>query len=437
MRTFLLLLIAKTVSHAGSHLTGFGLGVWVYQRTDSVALYSLLLLCSQLPPVLVSPWAGTLTDTWDRRKTLILAHAGGGVCSVLLLLSELGGGLELGTAMALSAALACFNAFDFPAFSALTTTLVPRDQLARANGLVQAGTGGVQLIAPLAAGLLLPVLGLKGLLAIDALSFLFSLSVLLMLRVAPQAAPGPRKRRSVRVFIRDAGEGWRFVRQRRGLMSLLLLSSSLILGISMVQVLVTPLVLSFSDASTLGLVDSLGGVGFLAGSLAMLAWRRPQRLVHGILGFALLEGVLLVVLGTSKPSVILAAVGAFGVLFTFPITGACNQTLWQRQVPLELQGRVFALRTMASRLVISAASPLAGPLADAVFEPLMARDGALAPVLGAWMGTGPGRGTALLIACLGLLTMLFALLGFSSSALRRLEDSEPESPPASATGTPA
>jgi hypothetical protein len=100
--------------------------------------------------------------------------------------------------------------------------------------------------------------------------------------------------------------------------------------------------------------------------------------------------------------------------------------VWQRKVPLALQGRVFAVRRVTSQAALPLAYALAGPLADGVFEPLMAQGGGLAGTLGAVLGVGPGRGVALLLVLLGLMTVTGALVGFMAPRIRRLEEDLPD-----------
>ena len=85
-----------------------------------------------------------------------------------------------------------------------------------------------------------------------------------------------------------------------------------------------------------------------------------------------------------------------------PVVNTSSQVLWQTKVPLDMQGRVFSLRRMLASLVSPLAILAAGPLADRVFEPLMAEDGAMADSVGALIGTGEGRGIALLVILSGL-----------------------------------
>jgi MFS family permease len=223
----------------------------------------------------------------------------------------------------------------------------------------------------------------------------------------------------------EAVFGWKYIVARRGLLGLLIFFSvSNFLG-GMAFPLLTPLILGMRDADTLGYLFSVVGVGMLAGTLVMSAWGGPKRRVVGVLGFSAISGVFVFTAGL-QPSIPLIAVSIFFIMFTMPIINGCSQALWQSKVAPDLQGRVFAVR----RMIAMSASPLAyvvvGPLADNVFEPLMAVDGALAGSVGNVIGVGPGRGSGLMFIVTGLLTIVASLAAYLYPRTRLVEDELPD-----------
>jgi hypothetical protein len=193
----------------------------------------------------------------------------------------------------------------------------------------------------------------------------------------------------------------------------------------MMQVLVTPMILSFTSAAVLGRVLSVAGAGMLAGSLLISVWGGPSRRVLGILGFTMLQGTILVA-GGLWPSAMLIAATGFVFLFTVPIILGCSQAVWQSKVAPDLQGRVFAVRRMVAWSTLPLSYLISGPLADRVFEPLLAVNGPLAGSVGRLIGVGKGRGIALLLILLGLLVMMTAAAFSRYSRLRQLESELPD-----------
>ncbi|RKH03497.1 MFS transporter [Corallococcus carmarthensis] len=427
---FVLLWMGQTVSGMGSHLNGFGLAVWMYEHTRSTSLYSLIALASFAPGVLVAPLLGGVVDRHDLRKVMMLGHAGGAVCTVLIAVLLLLGHLSVAALLALVAGGAAFNSVQRPAFTKATTLMVAPERLPRANGLMQLGLALGYIVAPLLSGTLLPRIGVTGLLALDVIAAALSLGVLQPLRIpaAPPKESAPAKASMGGRALQDAAVGWRYIRERPGLLGLQVLITLMSFNLGILQVLVTPLVMSFTDAPTLGAVMTAGGLGMLAGSLLLLAWGGARSRVWAVLGFVLLQG-LFMGLGASRASAWTVGAGAFGVLFTVPVILSCNQTLWQRKVPTGLQGRVFAVHAALSGGAIPVAYLLSGPLADHVFEPMMAVGRPLAPALSPWVGgMGPGRGIALFFLLLGIATVLLVVACALLPSIRRVEQVLPDAP---------
>jgi hypothetical protein len=159
----------------------------------------------------------------------------------------------------------------------------------------------------------------------------------------------------------------------------------------------------------------------LTGSLIMSAWGGPQRRINGVLNFELLSGLCFVLMGL-RPSFWLVAAGAFGAHVTIAIIYGSNQAIWQSKVDPQVQGRVFATQQMISRSAAPLAYLLAGPLADRVFNPLVAVDGPWAGSVGQVLGTGPGRGIGLLFVLMGAIKIAITLIGRFSPPLRNVED---------------
>jgi MFS transporter, DHA3 family, macrolide efflux protein len=426
--TFVCVWLGQTVSIFGSSLTAFALGVWVYQSTGSVTRFGLLTFCATMPTILVSPIVGTLVDRWDRRWAMILANMGSGLAWVALALLFWKGSVQYWQLGLVVAANSCFAALQIPALAASIPLLVPKQHLGRANGLIELGNSCAVILAPVLAGVLVQAVDVRGIILIDLATFLFAILALLAVRI-PQPPRTFERAAGETPFWRAAGSGWSFIRQRPGLVWLLSLFAVLNFTLGTVETLLTPLVLSFASSAVLGTVLSSAGLGMLTGGITMVAWGAAAgRRIQLILGFAALQGTLLL-LGGLRPSIPLVAAVAFAYMAAASILSACSQTIWQSKVPPELQGRVMATRRMISAASVPLAYLITGVLADQVFEPLLAAGGPLAGSVGRVLGVGQGRGIGLLFLVLGALVLASAVAGFRKRSLRHLEEELPDALP--------
>lgn len=424
-KTFAVVVLGQLISTFGTRMAGFGMGVWVYQETGSKTQFALTLLLQVLPTLFTSFFAGLIVDQWDRRRVLILSDVGGALGTALVAIFAFTGQLQIWHIYLAILLNATFNSIHFPAFNATIPLLVPKKHLGRANGIVSTGNSIGQIFGPALAGVILVTLQLGGLLAVDFLTFLVAVSMLLMVRIPnPEPAEETPADQKPSLFKR-ALYGLTYVRAQTGLLALFIFQLTQMFLVQMSAVVFMPMILDFSTADVLGLIVSIGGAGGVAGGLVMSTWGGPKRRIYGVLGGALLIGLGLILVGI-RPFVPLVAAGTAFLLFLTPIQEGSRLALWQSKVTPNVQGRVFALLQIGRSMVIVAAYSISGLLTDRVFDPLFMPDGALAGTLGTIIGVGPGRGAAFFYVCLGLLLVLVTVLAYFYPRLRLLEDEVPD-----------
>jgi len=196
-----------------------------------------------------------------------------------------------------------------------------------------------------------------------------------------------------------------------------------LLGMS--TVLLTPLILSFNPASVLGMVNTVGSVGMLGGSLVMSAWGGPRRKMIGVYVFIAVFSLGYLIIGLWESAVTIG-LGMFVLLFSLPLAAGCSQVIWMSKVEPQVQGRVFAIRSMIATAISPLAYLIAGPLADSVFGPLMSEGGALAGSVGSMIGVGQARGIGLIFILSGVLMLLVTAAAYAHPRLRLVEDELPD-----------
>ncbi|QEI42141.1 hypothetical protein BMF77_02747 [Dolichospermum sp. UHCC 0315A] len=421
---FLIVWFGQLVSLTGSGLTSFALGVWVYQRTGSATQFSLILLSAMLPCILISPVAGALVDRWNRRWCMIVSDSGAGITTAVLALLLATGSLEIWHIYLAVSLSSVFKAFQLPAYTASTSMLIPKKYLPRASCVVRSGEACAQLISPLLGGVLLGIVKLQGVILIDLVTFLFALTTLLLVRFPNTKTAAVSEDGKASIW-QDVVYGWTYIAVRPGLLVLLILFALDNFVTGVVEVLLTPLVLTFASVTELGTIQSIGGVGMVLGSMAMTIWGGPRSLICGIFAFDLFAHMIILAFGL-RTSLPLFALLNFLFFFSMPIINGCCDAIFLRKVAPEVQGRVFATIKMIWMSCIPLAYVVAGPLAERIFEPLMAKNGLLAGSIGEIIGVGPGRGIGLLFITMEIIAILVTVVAYRYPRLWFIEDELPD-----------
>jgi MFS transporter, DHA3 family, macrolide efflux protein len=270
-------------------------------------------------------------------------------------------------------------------------------------------------------------LGLKPILLIDIFTFLFALGTLIAVRF-PQPEKTEEGQTGRGSFWREAVFGWHYIRQRPGLLRLLLVFAGLNFCITINFPLFTPMILEIATPDILGYVESIVSVGMLAGTLLMSIWGGFKRRIYGsYLGESLI-GVSLILTGLF-PSIPLITAARFLGMLALPITNGSAQAIWQSKVAQDVQGRVFSVRRMIAFSIIPLAYLATGPISEKVFTPLLSENGALVEPLGRLFGVGPGRGIGLMFSVFGLFYFMIAQLILLNKYIRRVEIDLPDAVP--------
>lgn len=418
--SLLLVWAGQIVSLFGSGLTSFTLGVWLYQQTGSASNFALVALCTALPQMLISPLAGVWVDRYNRRRLMALADSGAAICTLIIAALFFSGAIQVWQIYLVTLLSSACSALQAPAYSALVATAVPKDQLARANGMIQLGQGFADILAPGLAGVLLLAVGVPGVLLIDLATYLVGISTLLISRVPAMPPAAAQTVAWPKGFWIEARAGLRVLFTEKELATLLSFQALFSFLWSIFAVLVVPMVLGFASPEQLGFALTVAGAGLLVGSLVLSAWGGPRQRLRGLLVFELISALAFVLMGL-RPEILLVASAAFFAHFTLAFVSSLNDALWQVQTPVEVQGRVFSLKQAATKAATLLAYITAGALADRVVDPLLRKGGALEGSLGPVVGVGPGRGIAAMFILIGIVKALAAIWLRRSPLARQIE----------------
>ncbi|MDX1600134.1 MAG: MFS transporter [Anaerolineales bacterium] len=423
MKAFGVIWAGQLVSLLGTGMTQFAVTIWAWQETGSATALSLVAVFNFAPTVLLSPVAGALVDRWNRKLTMMLSDllAGTGTLGLLFILSA--GELEIWHLYVAGLLAGAGQAFQWPAYSAAISTMMSKEQYGRANGMLSSAEAGSTIATPVLGAALLALVGIGGVFLIDVVTFSLAIVALLVVHVPQPAKVVDQEAKDLSLWS-DSIFGFRYILARRSLLGLQLVFTAINFVAPLSFVLLAPMVLARTGNNelVLGSVQSVLGVGGLFGGIAMSVWGGPKRRVHGVLLGMVASSLLGSTLIGLARDVTWWSVGAFFAMFFIPIVNGSNQAIWQTKVAPALQGRVFAARRLIAQVTAPLAMFIAGPLADYVFEPLLATPGRLS-----WLvGSGPGTGMALMFILAGVLGVLTGVAGYLIPEVRLVEDILPD-----------
>jgi DHA3 family macrolide efflux protein-like MFS transporter len=425
---FAIVWAGQIVSVLASSMTQFALTIWAYEETGSATALGAMSASFILPFLLLSPIAGAMVDRYNRKLMMMVSDLGAVTSTVGILILSAMGQLQIWHLYVAAAINGLGNTFQWPAYSAAISTMLPKEQYSRANGMMSLIEFGPSVLAPMLAGALLPLIQLTGILVLDVVTFFLAIAALLAVHV-PQPARTVEGQAGQGSLLKEGIYGFRYILTRRSLLGLLVFFLTLNFSIGLAYPVFAPMILSQTGNSSaaLGAVQSAWAIGAVVGSLLISFWGGFKRRMTSILvGEALTAIASLILFGLGRNLGQWMAAAAVGAIF-MPFTNGASQAIWQAKVAPDVQGRVFAARRMIAWIMQPITPLLAGALADYVTEPAMQSQTALASAFGGLVGAGPGSGMALQFILAGVAYLVTVLVvALFVPMVRDLEDRLPD-----------
>lgn len=390
LKDFLLLWATQTFSGLGSGMTSFALVLWSYEQKGSALTTSLLMVCSYAPYVILSIFAGALSDRWNKKNTMLvcdtLAALGTLVTLVLLKSSH----LEIWHLYVLNVLNGFMNTVQQPASEVATTRILPEKYYQKVGGLRYFSSSVNSILKPILATAVMTLLGMDCVIAFDLLTFIVAFVVLLFFIHIPEEKQSEEKKESL---LTSTKVGIQFLRENKGVFALILFLAAINLTASMYEAALPAMVLSSKAGgkTALGLVQSTVGFTTLIGSLFASFLKEPKsrvRVICNTLLFSMSFENFLLAFGR-HPAV--WCLGAFLGWCVIPVMSTNLEAILRLKIPVELQGRVYAARNTLQFFTIPVGYFLGGFLVDQVFEPIMKvqhADSLLVTVFGSGKGSG-------------------------------------------------
>lgn len=406
LRDFFLLWSTQSLSQLGSAMTTFALTLWLYEKTGSSLSTAALTICSYTPYVVMSIFAGALTDRMDKKKTMLLCDLLAAVCTVAIFALFRTGTLAVWHLYALNAVSGLMNTVQQPASEVAMTLVIPRKHYQITSGLTSLSGSLVSILTPLLATALYALAGLNAVIAVDLGSFAVAFATLLCFIRLPET----RSRRQ-EMTLTLAREGLAYLRRTPLVLTLILFMAGINFVSSAFDAALPGLVIPNprGGSAMLGAVSFCAGLAMVLGSLLVSLLPKPKDRVRAVyLTMLFSMSTENFVLAFARNPVFWCAAQGMGWIVV-PIMSANLNVILRSTIPVELQGRVYACRNTLQFFTIPIGLFWGGFMVDSVCEPLMEAHRE-STVLRALFGQGKGSGAAMMMFVLGATGCLFCLI---------------------------
>lgn len=421
LKTFLILWSTQSLSQLGSAMTGFALTLWLYEKTGSALQTALLAVCSYAPYVVMSIFAGALSDRWDKKKVMLVCDTLAACCSVTILILLKADLLRPVHMYILNALTGLMNTVQQPASDVAMTMITPKKYYQKTSGLRSFSSSLVTILNPVLATALYAFAGMDIVIYVDLATF--TIAFLALLFGVKLSMPEQKEEAGQESFLETVKAGLVCLKKNELVLVLILFLAGVNFVASAFDAMLPALILPRENGgeTVLGIVTSCAGIAMLFGSLIVTALPAPKnrvRVIYLTMLFSLgTENFLLAF--TELP--VLWCMGQIIGWLLVPVMSANLDVILRTTIPVDMQGRVYSCRNTLQFFTIPIGLFLGGFMVDHFCEPMMAA----APAQGMLVrlfGEGKGSGAAMMMFILGVLGVVICL-GFGR-ILRRYSYTE-------------
>lgn len=417
LKYFLILWSTQALSQLGSSMTNYALIVWSYTAKGSALTTALLSVCSYAPYVIMSVFAGSLSDKWNKKITMLVSDTFAALCTISIFVLLKTDRLEIWHLYCLNALNGLMNTVQQPASDVAITLLTPKKHYQKVSGLRSFSNALISILTPIIATAVLSFTNLQSIIYIDLFTFVIAfISLTFFVKI-----PEYKADKNTDSFLTLTKSGLTYLKQNRGILDLILFLACINLIASIYNAAFPAMILSKENGGeiALGTVNAFIGVATLIGSIVTSLMPMPKSRVKVICNTLLIsmstENFFLA-LGKTLP---LWCIGGILGWLCIPIMSANMDVLFRERIPVSMQGRVYAARNTFQFFTIPLGYILGGYLVDKVFEPFMAKNNNA--TLSVLFGTGKGSGTAFLFLFLAFAGIAICLVFRKDKNIWKLE----------------
>lgn len=421
LKNFYIFSLGQFVSQFGSKLSSYGFILWAYKESNSVLTTSLLGACYLVPEIFFSFIAGGISDSWNKKSIIILSDTMAGFLSLLVLMLFSFDILEVKHLYIINFLLGIGDAFQNPASEVVISIIVSKENYIKTSGIRSFFNSFITIFVPICSVAIYSFSGLKYILIVDLLTFLFALLTLIFLVYIPEIKS--LKEENINIF-KQCIAGVKYIFYRKDILALIYFMGFINFIAGMYNTALAPMILSRTGNNDiqLGVVTSSIGISGLLGSLIVQKFPQPKKrvpLMANIMIFSFF--ICNILLGVGR-NCIWWTIAVLAGHFFVPLLLANMEYFMRTKVPLEVQGKVFSARNTIQYATLPIGNLLCGILADNFFEPYMLGRGYGQEFFHYFTGEGSGSGLALMYIFLGLIGFIGSFLFKKNKNFNKLDE---------------
>jgi len=416
LKEFYKLWSTQSLSQLGSAMTSFALTLWIYEKTGSALSTATLTICTYAPYVIMSIFAGALSDKFDKKKTMLVCDLFAALTTVLVFALYKTDTLQMWHLYAINAFSGLMNTVQQPASEVATTMLTPPEDYQKTSGLMSLSRSIISIGNPILASALYGIAGLDAVIGVDMVTFAIAFVTLAFFVRLPEMERQEAKE-NILVLAR---EGLAFLKKTPLVLNVILFMSGVNLIASMFDAVLPALIIPRAGNTVYGYVTACAGIAMVIGSFLPTFMPKPKdrvRVIYLTMLFSL--GTENFFLAFSR-SPIVWCVGQFLGWALVPVMSANQNVIMRNTIPLKLQGRVYACRNTLQFFTIPIGLFLGGLFTDKLAEPFMADKGGT--IWATLFGAGKGSGASLMMFVLGVAGVIMVVV--SGSIMKKYKYTE-------------
>ena len=398
LKDFYMLWSTQSLSQLGSAITAFALTLWLYEKTGSALSTAGLRICTYVPYVIMSIFAGAITDRFDKKRIMLICDLLAAFSTITVFVLYKMDLLKVWHLYLINAVSGLMNTVQQPASEVTYTMIVPKEYYQKTSGLHSLSRSLVTIGNPIIASAIYGFAGLDAAIAVDLCTFAVAFAVLTLFIRVPKISSEEGTEGNL---FKLAKEGLLYLRENALILQVILFMAGVNFVASAFDAVLPAFVIPNPKGGNyvLGIVTSCSGIAMVVGSVLATVMPKPKNRVKVIFLTMLFSlGTENYLLAFSR-NPLLWCIGQVLGWILVPVMSANQDVMMRNSIPAKLQGRVYACRNTLQFFTIPIGLIFGGIMVDEVCEPFMQRSGRSLEFL---FGSGKGSGAALMMFLLGI-----------------------------------